>query len=107
MTPPKFAETVDVDLVVTFIVFTENVTDVFPTGIVTVAGTVAEELLFATSTVSPPVGAGELMVTVPVDVFPPVTETGLNVNETSCGGNITRDAVSELPPAAAVRIAIF
>ena len=105
--PPKLTETVEVVFEVTLTVFTVNVADVFPAGIDIIAGAVAEVLLLVTAMLSPPTGAGELMTTVPVEVLPPVTEVGLSVTETNCGGKITREAVRELPPAAAVKIAIF
>ena len=54
-------------------VFTVNVPVVEPAVIVTVPGTVAAELLEASVTTVPPVGEGELRVTVPVEAFPPIT----------------------------------
>jgi FlaG/FlaF family flagellin (archaellin) len=52
---------------------------------VTLAGTVAAEvLLLDNETTAPPVGAGALRVTVPVDVLPPTTLVGLSVNELNC-----------------------
>jgi hypothetical protein len=62
----------------TGVVVTVNVPVVAPAAIVTVAGTVAAELVDARLTVSPPVGAGSLVVTVPVEEAPPTTEVGLS-----------------------------
>ena len=45
---------------------------------VTLAGTVAADvLLFERVTTAPPVGAGPLRVTVPVEDVPPITDRGL------------------------------
>jgi hypothetical protein len=66
----------------TFTCPTENVTDVFPAGTLTVAGTLAtfgcDELKF---TKTPPAGAGPFKVTVPVTTFVelPWTEVGATV----------------------------
>ncbi len=70
---------------VTVTVFTVKVTDVAPAGIVTVAGRVALVESDANVMVSPPVGAGPVRVTVPVDEVPPVTDVGLSVTESSVG----------------------
>ena len=67
--------------VATGVVVIENPTDVAPAGTVTVAGTAAEVELLDRFTGSPPVGAGELIVTVPSDVSPPITEVGVAVTE--------------------------
>lgn len=53
-----------------------NVADVCPASTVTVAGTWATALLVESATTAPPVGAGPVRVTVPVEVAPPVTELG-------------------------------
>ena len=56
----------------TVCVVTVNVADVCPAAIVTLAGTVAAEvLLLLSATTAPPVGAGAFRVTVPVVVLPP------------------------------------
>ena len=47
-----------------------------PAGTVTKGGTTAEGSLLFSATMSPPKGAGEDKVTVPVAVLPPTTEVG-------------------------------
>ena len=72
--------------VVTAVVFTVNVALLAPAAIVTLAGTPAAPLLLESSTCAPPVGAGPLSVTVPVDVCtPPVTLVGLSMSEERFG----------------------
>src|SRR2546422_8741493 len=65
---------------VTALVVTVNVTLVAPTGTVTLAGTVAAELLLDSVTCAPPSGAGPFSVTVPVELPaaapPPGTAAG-------------------------------
>ena len=56
----------------TGLVVAENVALVAPAATVTLAGTVAADvLLFDKVTTAPPVGAGPLNVAVPVELFPP------------------------------------
>ena len=70
-----------------------------PAGTVTLAGTIATPaLLLDKETAAPPLGAGALNVTVPVDEFPPVTLEGLNVREVSTGGITVSEAVCVMPP---------
>jgi hypothetical protein len=57
---------------------------VLPLPTVTVAGTVATEVgRLDSDTTAPPLGAGPLSVTVPVESLPPTTEDGLKVRATS------------------------
>ncbi len=72
--------------VVTALVFTVNVALLAPAAIVTLAGTLAAPLLLESSTCAPPVNAGPLNVTVPVDCAPPVTLVGFSVSEERVGG---------------------
>jgi hypothetical protein len=66
----------------TALVLTTNVTLVAPAATVTLAGTLAAVvLLLESATCAPPVGAGPLSVTVPVEEFPPVTLVGFNESE--------------------------
>jgi hypothetical protein len=67
--------------VVTVFVVTLKVAVVLPAFAVTDAGTVAEALLLANETDTPPVGAVALKVTVPVEEAPPTTLVGLRTME--------------------------
>src|SRR5438309_1656567 len=67
--------------VVTAVVFTGNVALVAPAAIVTLGCTLAAPLLLESATGAPPVGAGPLIVTVPVEEFPLVTLAGLSTSE--------------------------
>jgi len=72
--------------VVTALVLTVNVALLAPAATVTLAGTVAVGvLLLERETAAPPVGAGPLSVTVPVEGDPPVTLVGFNVSEERVG----------------------
>ena len=72
--------------VVTALVLTVNVALLAPAATVTLAGTVAVGvLLLERETVAPPVGAGPLSVTVPVEADPPVTLVGFSVSEERVG----------------------
>ena len=66
-------------------VVTVNCALVAPSTIVTVAGTPAFELLLESATVTPPTGAADDNVTVPLLDVPPGTETGRTVRPVSCG----------------------
>ena len=72
---------------VTLLVLTVNVALLAPETTVTLAGTVAVDvLLLERETAAPPVGAGPLSVTVPVEVCtPPVTLVGFSVSEERVG----------------------
>src|SRR2546427_10415607 len=63
------------------LVVTVTVPLVAPTGTVTLAGTVAAELLLDSATCAPPAGAGPSRVTVPVAELPPVTAGGFTPSE--------------------------
>ena len=66
-----------------------------PPGTVTLAGTVAAPVLLLDSdTTAPPLGAGPLSVTVPLDELPPVTLDGLRLSEESVGASGTNVAVT-------------
>ena len=66
----------------TTLVVTENVALVAPAATVTLAGTWATVvLLLESTTCAPPVGAGPLSVTMPVEEFPPVTLAGLTASD--------------------------
>ena len=73
--------------VVTALVLTVNVALLAPAAIVTLAGTVAAAVLpLMRETTAPPVGAGPLSVSVPVEGDPPVTLVGFSVSEERVGG---------------------
>src|SRR5712691_10866432 len=66
----------------TALVLTVNVALVAPGATVTLDGTLATVVLLLESvTCAPPVGAGPLSVTVPVEEFPPVTLVGFSESE--------------------------
>ena len=72
--------------VVTALVLTVNVALLAPAATVTLAGTLAAPLSLESSTCAPPVRAGPLSVTVPVeDCAPPVTLVGFSVSEERVG----------------------
>jgi hypothetical protein len=86
--------------VVTAVVFTVNVVLLAPAATVTVAGTVAVDVLpLEREMTAPPVGAGPLSVTVPVEGDPPVTLVGFSVSEerVRAGGSTVREAVLVAP----------
>src|SRR5260370_602297 len=61
-----------------------------PAGPVPVGGTVAAAvLLLVRLTTAPPLGAGPLSVTVPVEGFPPVTLTGFRPSKERVAGGVT------------------
>ena len=83
---------------VTALVLTVNVALVAPAATVTLEGTLAAPvLLLERATCAPPVGAGPLSVTVPVeDCIPPRALVGFSVNEESVGaGGAAGVTVSE------------
>lgn len=84
-----------VDVVTTEVVAV-NVAEVAPAATVTEAGSVAALELSLRVTLAPPVGAGPLSVTVPVELVPPTTVAGLKLNAESVGGVTVRLAVLEL-----------
>lgn len=60
-------------------------------------GVEAAGLLVASLTVTPPDGAGEANETVPVAVWPPVTNVGLRTTAFTAGGSIVRLADCDAP----------
>ncbi len=69
-------------------VFTVKVPLAFPEASTSVACTVAEALLEPSVSVSPPLGAGPVSVTVAVELDPPMTEAGLRTSELRTGARI-------------------
>ena len=85
--------------VATALVLTVKVAVVAPARTVTLAGTVAAVLLLDRETSAPPVGAGPLSVTVPVEELPPVTLAGLRLSEESVvAGGVTVSTAVWVPP---------
>ncbi len=78
-----------------------NVALVLPPGTVTVAGSLATDELSLSETTAPPLGAGPLNLTVPWDVFPPLTLVGFReraLNTGNTGGVTVSVAVFVTPP---------
>jgi hypothetical protein len=85
VTVPKVAERLAVVEVVTTLVGMGNEMLVWPSGIVTELGTVATTLSEERVMVTPPLGAGREIVTVPVEGLPPTIGLGATVKESSSG----------------------
>ena len=82
----------------TGLVFTGNVALVAPAATVTLAGTLATEmLLLDNDTSAPPAGAGPVSVTVPVERLPPTTLEGFTPSEVSTG-RMSKLIAFEVPP---------
>jgi hypothetical protein len=82
-------------------VVTEKVAEVVPAGIRTLAGTFASAVFDEVSaTVTPPEGAAEVSVTVPVDGDPPITALGFKLNDDSAaaGTGLTVSVVVLVTP---------
>ena len=71
---------------------------VLPAATVTLAGTVAAEVLLLDKEITaPPAGAGALRVALPVEVPPPTTLVGLKVSELNVTAVTVRLAVLLIP----------
>ena len=106
---PNVAVITAVVVVVTEVVVTVNEAPVLPAATVTLLGTLADELLLESETTDPPEGAPLESVTVPVELFPPLTLVGLRVNEervTVPAGVMVNVACCELLPSVAVITAV-
>ena len=93
LTPLRLPVMVAVAVAETAVVVTVKVPVVAPAATVTDAGTVALVLLEDKATDVPPLGAGPLKVTVPVEGLPPMTDVGLSLRLNSPGGLMVRVAV--------------
>lgn len=79
LTPRDAAVIVAAVLAVTDVVLMAKVAVVAPAGTVTDAGTTAAAELLVSVTTTPPAGAGDPSVMVPVAAVPPLTLTGLTL----------------------------
>ena len=102
---PCLAVIVELEAEPTSAVEIVKLADVIPCGIVTVAGTVAPELLELRVTTSPPSGAGALTVTVPVELLPPTRFAGLKLRLKAGAGLMARPAVRVVAPRVAEIVA--
>ena len=102
MTPLRVAVIVTLVFELTRCVETVNVRLVEPAETVTLESTVATEvLLLERLTTAPPLGAGALSVTVPIESSPPFTVEGLSVSDDRLpagGGGVTVSAAVFVTP---------
>jgi hypothetical protein len=82
----------------TVMVVTKKVVELAPAGIVTVFGTLASKVLLPSEIFMPAVGAGPLIMIVPVEGEPPGRLLGLKTSETSFGASTVRVAFAEDVP---------
>lgn len=85
----------------------ENVPAVWPAAIFTVEGIVTPEGVLARITTIPPVGAGPLSVTVPVEEPPGAIVEGLRLKLFIVGGPTAIVTVFEVVPFLAVKVTVF
>lgn len=105
--PFATADTVTVVVFRTGIVVRLNDWEVWPAGIVTVAGTVpAAGVSEESVTTYPPVGAAPEIVTVPTDSDPPTKVVGLMTRDVGTGAVTVRAAFALAPYAEAVMFAV-
>ena len=84
-----------VTVLVTVLLVTVNVAVVAFAATVTLAGTVAADvLLLASVTLAPPDGAGPFSVTVPVDRLPAAAVAGLSVTELGTRATTVKTALA-------------
>ena len=81
--PALVAVTVTSAVLATVVVVTVNVAVAAPAGTVTLGGVDAAVESVESDTATPPLGAGALNVTVPVEEVPPVTLDGVSVSDVS------------------------
>jgi len=83
----------------------ENVALVWPAGTVTEGGIPATGVPPESTIIAPPVPAGPLSATVPVDATPPVTAVGTKLSEVRARGLTVSVADFEVEPNVAVIVA--
>jgi hypothetical protein len=83
---------------VTGVVVTVNVALVLAAGTITDDGTVAAALFLLNATEEPPLGAGPVSVTVPVELVPPGTVVGFKLSVFRAGGLTVSVAVRVVVP---------
>jgi len=102
VTPELAAEIVTVVELAVVMVDTWKTAPIDPAATVTLAGTVATEvLLLDKEKMVPPLGAGLLRVICPVEDFPPLTLVGFSVSENGVGEGCGEDGEGILTGAAA------
>ena len=105
-TPFALAVTVTVVAVCTGVELRVKVPEDAPAAIVTEAGTVPTGLFEERVTTIPPVGAGAVRVTVPVDVVPPRIDVGLNASVAVVGAVMVSAPEALVPFAVALMFAV-
>ena len=103
---PNTVEIFDVALVITGRVLTVNVPEVVPPAMTTLAGTEARLLAEASLTERPLAGADEVIVTVPVEELPPMTESGFNTADFRPGALMIRLALALFVWVSALMLAV-
>jgi hypothetical protein len=87
-------------------VVTAKVVDVLPAATVALEGTDADLLFDAKVTEAPPLGAGPVNVTVPVEPFPPTTDDGEKVTDVGTGALTVSVADFEVEPCEPVIVTV-
>ena len=103
---PNFAVSVAAVFAVTGSVVIVNVADVANAGIITEAGVDAVLTLLVSFTVSPPVGAIDELVTVPIALFPPMRLEGLTDKVDSVGALMVSVLETDFEPAMALIVTV-
>jgi len=108
VTPAATAARVADTLAATVVVEATNVAVAAPSATVTLAGTVTAAALLESVTRTPPAGAAEVSVTVPVEDAPPVTVAGFIARPARLpGGGVTvRTAETVAPPPVAEMVGV-
>jgi len=91
--------------VVTAVVLTAKVADVWPAATVTDDGADADELFHESVTTTPPEGAALVSVTVPVVWEPPMTDVGLNARDAGAIALMFKPLDTVVPDAVALMVA--